>query len=82
MKRLLCTILVICTLVSLAACGGKPQEETAAGFSPALDTETSCSITVVGSYDNFEALETEFDSFNEFYPNVQLSYKQIAPTLD
>ena len=77
MKKLLCIILVIFTLVSLTACGGKPQEETAAGFKPSLDTSTSCSITVVGSYDNFEALEAEFDKFNEIYPNVQLSYVKL-----
>ena len=77
MRRLLCVILFICILVSLTACGGKPQEETAAGFKPSLDTGTSCSITVVGSYDNFEALEAEFDKFNEIYPNVQLSYVKL-----
>ncbi len=77
MKKLLCIILVLCTLVSLAACGGKAQEEPAAVFKPALDTGTSCSITVAGSYDNFEALEAEFDSFNEMYPNVQFSYVKL-----
>ena len=77
MKKLLCGILFICILVSLTACGGKPQQETAAGFKPALDTSTSCSITVVGSYDNFEALEADFDKFNEIYPNVQLSYVKL-----
>ena len=78
MKKLLSVILIICTLVTLSACGSKPQEDqTAAGFQPALDTKTSCSITVVGSYDNFEALEAEFDRFNEIYPNVQLSYVKL-----
>ena len=77
MKKLLCGILFICILVSLTACGGKSQQETAAGFKPALDTSTNCSITVVGSYDNFEALEAEFDRFNEIYPNVQLSYVKL-----
>ena len=77
MKKLFCTILIICTLVSLTACGGKPQEETAAGFEPALDTRTSCRITVAGAYDNFEALEAEFDRFNKIYPNVQLSYVKL-----
>ncbi len=77
MKKILCIMLALCTLVSLAACGSKPQEESAAGFKPALDTGTSCRITVVGSYDNFEALETEFDRFNEIYPNVQLSYVKL-----
>ena len=77
MKKLLCIVLVMCTLVSLTACGGKTQEETAAGFKPSLDTGTSCSITVAGSYDNFEALEAEFDRFNEIYPNVRLSYVKL-----
>ncbi|MBR3135763.1 MAG: extracellular solute-binding protein [Clostridia bacterium] len=77
MKNLLCIILVIFTLVSLTACGGKTKEETSAVFKPALDTGTSCSITVAGSYDNFEALEAEFDKFNEIYPNVQLSYVKL-----
>ena len=83
MKKMLCIVLAICMLASLAACGSKPQEETAAavseeaGFKPALDTATSCSITVAGSYDNFEALEAKFDRFNEIYPNVQLSYVKL-----
>ena len=80
MKKMLCTILFICTLVLLTACGSKPKEENtpaAAGFKPALDTKTSSKITVAGSYDNFEALEAEFDRFNEFYPNVQLSYVKL-----
>ena len=77
MKKLLCIILFICTAVSLAACGSKPQEGPAAGFKPALDKNTSCSITVAGTYDNFEALEAEFDRFNEIYPNVQLSYVKL-----
>ena len=88
MKKLLCTILAICLLASLAACGGSggggsdgsggsPQTETASGFKPAIDTKTSCNITVAGGYDNFEALEAEFDRFNEIYPNVQLSYVKL-----
>ena len=77
MKKALCVVLVLCTLVLLTACGSKPTEEIAGGFKPALDTKTSCRITVAGSYDNFEALETEFDRFNEIYPNVQLSYVKL-----
>ncbi len=78
MKKRLFTILLICALVSLTACGGKPQQkETAAGFKPTLDKSASGSITVVGSYDNFEALEAEFDRFNQIYPNVQLSYVKM-----
>lgn len=77
MKKLLCVITVICVLVTLTACGSKPKEETAAGFKPALDTGASRSITVVGGYDNFEALEAEFDKFNEVYPNVRMKYVKL-----
>ena len=77
MKKILCIIFAFCMAVSLTACDGKTQEKTAAEFKPALDTGTSCRITVAGSYDNFEALETEFDRFNEIYPNVQLSYVKL-----
>ncbi len=31
----------------------------------------------MGTYSNFEALEAEFDRFNEHYPNVELSYTKI-----
>ena len=77
MKKLFCIILIICVLVALTACGSKEPEKTVTGFKPALDTKASCSITVAGAYDNFEALEGEFDGFNEYYPNVQLSYVKL-----
>jgi multiple sugar transport system substrate-binding protein len=77
MKKLHCIIPIIFTAVFLTACGSKPDEESAAGFKPHLDQNTSCSITVAGSYDNFEALEAEFDRFNEIYPNVRLSYVKL-----
>ena len=47
------------------------------GFRPSLDTDTSCEIVVAGSYANFEALEIEFNAFNEFYPMVNLVYQKI-----
>lgn len=77
MKKLICVILLVCAFVSLTACGSETPDEPAAGFEPALDTTTSCIISVVGSYDNFEALEAEFDRFNEMYPNVQFSYMKL-----
>ena len=77
MKKLICIVLIVCTLVLMTACGEKPQEEPAAGFTPALDVNTDCNITIVGSYDNFEALEADFDRFNEYYPNVRLSYVKL-----
>lgn len=79
MKRLISILLTICVVASLTACGGKTQEKATASdvFAPSLDTNTECSLTVAGSYDNFEALEAEFDRFNEIYPNVSLSYVKL-----
>ncbi len=65
-------------ILNLTACGSKNQETTAEeGFSPAFDTSVSCHIGIAGGYDNFEALETEFDRFNDYYPNVELVYTKI-----
>ena len=79
MRRLIVMVLAMCISVSLVACGSQTQEKDANSdvFTPSLDTSTECSITVAGSYDNFEALEAEFDRFCEIYPNVSLSYVKL-----
>ena len=78
MKKTMCMILSVLLAFGLVSCGQKNQEPVAEeGFSPALDTSTACSIRVGGGYDNFEALEAEFDRFNEYYPNVELMYNKI-----
>ena len=45
-----------------------------AGFQTKLDPKTQCTINVAGHYENFEALEAEFNRFSEFYPNVKMNY--------
>ena len=78
MKKILFIILVMLMIPALAACGSEKQEAAPEeGFSPALDTSAECQITVAGGYDNFEALEAEFDKFNEYYPNVELMFTKV-----
>ena len=81
MKKLFCVLMTLAMLLGVSACNGSPkQEEEQAveeGFVPSLDTATECSINVAGGYDNFEALEAEFDRFNEFYPNVELKFTKV-----
>lgn len=88
MKKTLVRPLVLLTMLALAlglfACGDSGQKTTGGEenaqkdeFVPALDTETTCSITVAGSYSNFEALEAVFDRFKEYYPHVDLSYVKL-----
>ena len=55
----------------LQGCGGKKAE---APFTPKYDKETEFSLTVAGSYGNFESLEAEFERFYEYYPNANLQY--------
>lgn len=74
----MCICLTILMLLGMTACGPKEQETPAEeGFTPSLDTSFTCYVNVAGGYDNFEALEAEFDRFNEYYPNVELRYTKI-----
>ena len=74
MKKTHCAVMTALLAVMSMACISQAQAESADEFQPRLDTDTSCEITVIGSYSNFEALEAEFDSFNEIYPDVELTY--------
>ena len=81
MKRIMCMFLAVLMLLGLTACGTEKQKQEAApaeaGFKPALDSSSSCHISVAGGYSNFEALEAEFDRFNEYYPNVDLTFTKV-----
>ena len=78
MKRIMCIFTAVMMLQSVTACGYAGQEaKTEDIFRPALDTSGKCHINVAGGYDNFEALETEFDRFNEYYPKVEMNYTKI-----
>lgn len=71
MRRMLA--LALAALMTMAlACGA-----TAESFTPALDIGTECEVRVGGNYGNFEALEAAFDRFNEYYPEVTMSYTML-----
>ena len=71
-KRLLIAILVLSLVPGASAC--KKAQEDDAGFRPLLPADTVCSIKVAGNYTNFESLESEFERFYEYYPNVSCDY--------
>ena len=78
MKKIMCVLLSALMITSLSACTVQVHEEEAGdGFSPAIDTSASGQICIAGGYDNFEALEAEFDRFHEYYPNVELMYTKV-----
>lgn len=70
-KLLLCATLTMALTSSLVACGGKSDD-----FKPSMDKNTSCSIKVVGTYDNFEALDAVIAKFNKIYPKVEIDYEK------
>ena len=74
MKKVIYVFLVLLVSMFFVSCSSKTNDEE---FTPLLDKESKCEISIIGSYDNFEALEAEFDRFNEFYPNVNLSYVKV-----
>ena len=81
MKKTMCVFLSVLMVLGLTSCVSvnyvKPEEPAEEGFKPSLDTSMSCHINVAGGYDNFEALEAEFDRFNEHYPNVELMFTKV-----
>ena len=52
----------------------KSQDKAEEEFIPSLDKNINTSIKIYGSYSNFEAMEEEFDRFNQIYPNIELTY--------
>ena len=71
MKKIFSMILAAFIIFGLSACGSGNQQESNEGFVPKLDKSTVSKISIVGNYSNFEALEAEFDRFNEYYPDVE-----------
>ena len=79
-KKILVAVFCLALALCLSGCSSREtpaQPKAAAGFAPALDTKTVGSINVVGHYNNFEALEEEFNRFNQYYPEVKLSYTYL-----
>ncbi|SEG05628.1 multiple sugar transport system substrate-binding protein [Butyrivibrio sp. Su6] len=74
-KRMLGLTSAVAMAFCFTACGQKAEESTE--FKPALSSETSCQIKVAGNYSNFESLESEFERFYEYYPNVSLNYVNL-----
>ncbi|MCR4634694.1 MAG: ABC transporter substrate-binding protein [Butyrivibrio sp.] len=71
-KKIVMAALAGSLILGAASCS--LSSENSAEFKPALSTDTSCTIKVAGSYSNFESLESEFERFYEYYPNVSLNY--------
>ncbi len=72
LKKTLTLVSAFVLMLGSVACG--QAKENNEDFKPALPSDTTCSVKVAGTYSNFESLESEFERFYEFYPNVSLNY--------
>ena len=46
-------------------------------FKPSLDKNLTANLEIEGFFDNFEALDQVVNAFNEYYPNVSVSYERV-----
>lgn len=88
MKKNMGRIIVLASVAAmavtgLAGCGSDNTKKADTGetkkeaeFQPSLDTEESVTLEVAGAMGNFEALDQVINDFNEYYPNVTVSYEQ------
>ena len=65
-----------CTSKSEPAASSLSAAAAPTEFVPALDPEASAELNVAGFFGNFEALDQVINGFNEYYPNVTVSYEQ------
>ena len=83
-RRTIATAGVVVTMLSgLAGCGNNSADNTSAvkkDFAPTLDTTKNVSLEIAGFMANFESLDQVINDFNEYYPNVSISYEQNSAT--
>ena len=70
-------VIALCAGLAMTVGCKKSKKVVEKPFVPALATDTKATIKVYGNYSNFEALEAEFDRFNQFYPEVELTYSYL-----
>ena len=70
-------------LAVFAGCSTAPQpaastqaEAEQTEFVPSLDTSAALNLEISGFFGNFEALDQVVNAFNEYYPNVTVTYEQ------
>ena len=77
---LLTALLAACTPQTAAPAASSEAAASSAvestEFVPQLDTEAAVNLDVSGFFGNFEALDQIINAFNEYYPNVTVSYEQ------
>lgn len=74
-KTFLSMALVVMLVMGIAGCG--QSAKVSKEFSPKYASDTAYKLSVVGTYSNFESLESEFERFYEHYPNGEIEYTYL-----
>ncbi len=80
--------LLLALLTVLTACGQKAAPDVKAdepvntAFEPRLDTEKAVELKAGVFFGNFEAFDQVINHFNEFYPNVTITYDAVGDSSD
>ena len=74
-KAIVSMTLVSMLLISTAGCG--QGQKVSKEYSPKYSKDTEFKLSVVGSYSNFESLESEFERFYAHYPNGEIEYTYL-----
>lgn len=61
--------------IGAVGCGGSTTESK--DFSPKYASDTDYKLSVVGTYSNFESLESAIERFYEHYPNGEIVYTYL-----
>lgn len=75
--------LLLAALLLLTACASQKQTEQTSdstAFVPKLDTQKAVTLDAAVFFGNFEAFDQVINHFNDFYPNVTVSYNQTGDT--
>ena len=68
---------VLALILGIAGCGQSSTTTASKEFSPKYPSDTAFKLSIVGTYSNFESLESEFERLFEHYPNGELEYTYL-----
>ena len=66
--------------ITFAGCAKDNANDKNTEFKPSLDTKASAEIEVATFFGNFEAFDQVINHFNDFYPNIKISYSTFSDT--
>ncbi|MBR1571972.1 MAG: carbohydrate ABC transporter substrate-binding protein [Lachnospiraceae bacterium] len=74
-RKIIAVALATIMILAMVAC--KKSETVEQGYSPKYSSDTEYKISVVGTYSNFESLESSIERFYAYYPQGEIEYTYL-----